>query len=104
MSNQLPDFADINVRREIYKEAYKVHLEDLKYYSNNGYLLSGICYCISLAIIRLYPNYKTFTIKNNFPEFEALKPDESEMYGNYWWNRLDYEIRKQIFENHLINI
>ena len=106
-TNQLPDFKDINVRRSIYKEAYRLHLEDLEKKVIFNRCLLGICHCIYKAI-KIYDssiNYSAMDIIVKYlPEFRSLRPEESKMFGLFWWDRRDYEIRKEIFEKHLINI
>ena len=72
-------------RHEIYKKAFEIHKEDIKYSKSRDYYLFGMCNNIQTAILRLYR--KRYKIEDlvDLPEFIALKP-KNKTINSYWWD------------------
>lgn len=100
-----PDFNNIEIRKKIYKKAYEIHINELQKFvgiPQDG--VSGMCDNIRQAANELYDQGCVgYSLVNKFPEFMALKP-ELPTYSPYWWDPYDINIRKTIYETHLINI
>jgi len=71
---------------EIYKLAYKLHLDDIKFSKIENTYLYGMCNNINEAIIKLHGKVYGEVKKDilNLPKFLALKP-KSKSYYCYWW-------------------
>lgn len=91
-------------RREIYRKAYEVHLKDIEYAKKYNTLLNGMCQNMFCAYYDLKIDYTGVKdMINSLPEFKALMPKNKDT-NNFWWPLYNYEIRKQMYEQHLINI
>ena len=73
-------------RHEVYKLAYKIHLDDIVTCKNNSWNISGMCGNLSTASILL--NYERLLFSNMLyllPEFDELKPKRLTI-NNHWWS------------------
>ena len=75
-------------RHEIYKEAKKIHLKDIKRSKECLYSLDGMCSNLGAAIYKIHKHsyIKLEEMVENLPEFLALKPKYVNI-DNYWWNK-----------------
>lgn len=91
-------------RRKIYKEAYKIHLKDIEFSIKEDIGLNGMCMDLNEAVEDIYGVIVSIEdLYDSLPEFKKLKPENVGDY-EYWWDGRDYEIRKQVYEEYLINI
>ena len=91
-------------RKEIYRLAYRLHLIDLSYSKKHGYNAHGMCEDLVFAIVELNTittELSVDDIKIQLVEFYKLQPI-GKAEDEYWWDRKDYEIRKQMYEKYLI--
>lgn len=92
-------------RKAVYETAYKIHLKDRERSIKFGANVHGICNNIRNALKEIYKiNFFDYSIKNMYlPEFHDLKPI-NKTFKLYWWDKKNYEIRKEMYEKYLINI
>lgn len=91
-------------RRKMYKLAYKIHLKDIEFSIRDGVGLNGMCMDLKEAVENIYGEAVSIDdLCDLLPEFGKLKPENLDDY-DYWWDDENYEIRKQMYEEHLINI
>jgi len=83
----------------IYKKAFEIHKEDIKYAKRYNIVLDGMCTNIADAIYDLF--YIDIDYKDLPERFLALKPKKKWLYAHWWsqkhtnrtrWNKYIYLI------------
>ncbi len=92
-NNQEWKLESIEVRHEIYKNAFEIF--------KTGFY-NGMCSAISRSEINYFPKKRISQIQINlllerFPEFKKLKPKRKDN-NNYWWPIGNTEIRYKKFK------
>lgn len=78
-------------RLQVYKKMLEIAIEDkklsIKMNPNDGYLLYGLCTCLSKALTELKIYFNHYHKINHMPELIALKPKfKGPIEPLYWWS------------------